>query len=371
MEEIEVLEIDEKPRKRKLKKSVKFVLVFLFLFIIASPILTYKYLLTSVSDDSQSISFEVKNGIGVYDVGYELKSKGLIRNYYAYKIYVKLNNINEFKAGTYTFKKNYDTKEIVDVLSSGNYTKDGIKITFNEGKNIRDIARIIEKNSSIKQEDFYSTINDEIYIDSLIDKYWFLTDEIKNKDIYYSLEGYLFADTYIFSSNVDSREIIETMLNQSDKVFSKYKEYFEGSKYSVHEIITLASIIESEGIYEDDRKNIAGVFYNRLNSNMSLGSDITTYYAFKVDLGERDLKKTEIETYNPYNTRGPRMEGKLPIGAVSNFSESSLLAALNPTLNDYYYFVADKKGKTHFTKTYAEHEKIIKKLKQEGNWIEW
>ena len=183
MEEIEVLEIDEKPRKRKLKKSIKFVLVFLFLFIIASPILTYKYLLTSVSDDSQSISFEVKNGIGVYDVGYELKSKGLIRNYYAYKIYVKLNNINEFKAGTYTFKKNYDTKEIVDVLSSGNYTKDGIKITFNEGKNIRDIARIVEKNSSIKQEDFYSTINDEIYIDSLIDKYWFLTDEIKNKDI--------------------------------------------------------------------------------------------------------------------------------------------------------------------------------------------
>ena len=371
MEEIEVLEIEEKPKKRKLKKSVKVVLIILFFMIMASPILIYNYLLTSISTSKDNVSFEIKNGSGVYNVGYELKSKGLIRSYYAYKIYVKLNNINSFKAGTYTIKKNYDTKKIVNILKSGSYDKEGIKITFNEGKNIRDIAKIIENNSSITKEEFYNVLNDQTYIDSLINKYWFLSDKIKNKDIYYPLEGYLYADTYIFSKDITSKEIIETMLNQTDKVFSKYKNKFDSSNYSVHEIVTLASIIESEGIYNEDRKNIAGVFYNRLNNNMPLGSDITTYYAFKIDLSERDLTIKEINTYNPYNTRGPRMEGKLPIGAVSNFSESSLLAALNPTLNDYYYFVADKKGKTHFTKTYDEHEKIIKKLKQEGNWIEW
>ena len=96
-----------------------------------------------------------------------------------------------------------------------------------------------------------------------------------------------------------------------------------------------------------------------------------TLYAFKVDLGERDLTKAEINTYNPYNTRGPMMNGKLPVGAVSNFGESSLSAVLTPTTSDYYYFVADKSGKTHFTRTYEEHQNVINELKEANNWIEW
>ncbi|MEG2351670.1 MAG: endolytic transglycosylase MltG, partial [Bacilli bacterium] len=166
-------------------------------------------------------------------------------------------------------------------------------------------------------------------------------------------------------------KIFEIMLDQSNKEFSKYKSLFDASSYSVHEIVTLASIIESEGIYKTDRKMISGVFYNRLNAGMALGSDVTTYYAFKVDMSERDLTKVEINTYNPYNTRGPQMSGKLPVGPISNFGATSLEAALNPTTNDYYYFVADKSGKTHFTKTYDEHLKVIADLKASGNWYTW
>ena len=199
----------------------------------------------------------------------------------------------------------------------------------------------------------------------------FLTDDIKNDNIYYALEGYLFPDTYSFTYDVTAEKIIETMLNQTNKVFSKYRAEFSSSSYSINEIVTLSSVVEKEGIYDKDRKKIAGVFYNRLNANMPLGSDVTTYYANKIELGERDLTSSELNTYNPYNTRGPGMNGKLPVGAISNFGESSLKAVLNPDDNDYYYFVADKSGKTHFTKTYAEHQKIIKELKEANNWIEW
>ena len=107
---------------------------------------------------------------------------------------------------------------------------------------------------------------------------------------------------------------------------------------------------------------IAGVFYNRLNANMPLGSDVTTYYANKIELGERDLTSSELNTYNPYNTRGPGMNGKLPVGAISNFGESSLKAVLNPDDNDYYYFVADCNGKVYLTKNSTEHNNIINKL---------
>lgn len=365
--------MEEKQVKIKLKKPIK-ILAYIFLvifIIILIGVLSYNFLLSPVSSKNDKITFEVEKGSSVYSVGKKLEKNGLIRNYIAYKIYVKLNDVSKYKAGIYKLNKNYSTKKIVALLSSDSYEKSGIKITFKEGKTIRQVAKEIAKNTSISEEEFYAKLSDVAYIDTLINEYWFLSDEIKNENIYYSLEGYLFPDTYVFNKNTTVEEIIKIMLEQSNKVFLKYKSLIDSSNYSMHEIATLASIVEKEGIYVADRKMIAGVFYNRLNSKMSLGSDVTTYYAFKVDLGDRDLTTKEINTYNPYNTRGPQMSGKLPIGPISNFSESSLEAVLTPTNNEYYYFVADKSGKTHFTKTYEEHNRIISKLKREGNWIQW
>ncbi|MDE5831115.1 MAG: endolytic transglycosylase MltG, partial [Clostridia bacterium] len=152
------------------------------------------------------------------------------------------------------------------------------------------------------------------YIDSLINEYWFLTDDIKNTDIYYALEGYLFPDTYSFDDkDVSVKDIFKVMLDQMEKVLNKYKVDIQTSGHSVHDILTLASIIENEAIHDEDRKDVSSVLYNRLNARMSLGSDVTTYYAFRIEMGERDLYRSEINTYNPYNTRGPNMEGKLPV----------------------------------------------------------
>ena len=104
---------------------------------------------------------------------------------------------------------------------------------------------------------------------------------------------------------------------------------------------------------------------------MSIGSDVTTYYAIKVDMGERDLYTKEINTYNPYNTRGPNMEGKLPVGPISTVSETSIKAALNPTKTDYLYFVADSNGKVYFGKTYQEHQENINNLKNQNLWYQY
>ena len=350
----------------KLFLSLILVLVFILVFILT----LYSYMLTGVSNTSKIVKFKVSAGASVYSIGDKLEKEGLIRSARAYKIYVKLNNVNDYKAGTYKLDKSYSTKKIVSILRGNTYNENGIKITFKEGITIRKVAKEIAKKTNITESEVYEKMEDKNYISSLIDKYWFLTDDIKNSNIYYPLEGYLYPETYVFNEDVTVEEIFKNMLDETDSKLSKYKEDINKSNYSINEIITLASVIEQEGMYDSDKKDIASVFYNRLNKNMPLGSDVTTYYAFKVELGERELTTNEINTYNPYNTRGPSMNGKIPVGAISNFSKSSLEAALYPNKTNYYYFVADKKGKTHFTKTYEEHQKVIKELKESGNWIE-
>ena len=264
-------------------------------------------------------------------------------------------------------------EEIIEALKTGIvYVDTSYNVTFVEGRSMKRFAKTIAEVTNNSEEDVFTLLKNEKYIDSLIDKYWFITDEIKQKGIYYPLEGYLFPDTYTFESkDVTVEKICEVMLNQMDKVLSKYKVDIQKSGYSVHQILAMASLCELEAVVPDDRAEVAGVFYNRLKSNSSLGSDVTTYYAIGVELGERDLYQSELDKYNPYNTRGPKMEGKLPIGPISNVSEMSIKAAIYPNKTDNYFFVADKYGKLYFTKSNSEHVQITNKLINSGMWIEF
>ena len=154
------------------------------------------------------------------------------------------------------------------------------------------------------------------------------------------------------------------------KQLIKYKDKINSSKLSIHEIITLSSIVELEGAKANDRREVAGVFYNRLNSNSypTLGSDATTYYASKIDDWTVSLTYKELnDCTNKYNTRCNKNTG-LPIGPICNPSIESIDATLNPDKNDYYYFVADCQGKVYLSKTSTEHNNIINKLKRENNW---
>jgi UPF0755 protein len=167
------------------------------------------------------------------------------------------------------------------------------------------------------------------------------------------------------------KEIFKKLLDERAKILNKYKKEIEGSSYTPHQLLTLASMVELEAKTDSDRAGVASVFYNRLNKKMSLGSDVTSYYANKVELNERELYAKEYNLENPYNTRTSSMAGKLPVGPICNPSEASIKAVLYPQQSDYLYFVSDKNRKVYFSKTYAEQEKTINKLKQEGKWFEW
>ncbi len=360
-------------KKSSLLKIIIIALVIFVVFMVISCIVWYNICLSGTGTAEEKVTIELPLGSNTDKIAELLKENDLIKSKLAFKLYIKLNNVGNFQAGTYDITKNMSVQEIADVLQTGKvFNTNNINITFIEGKTMNYIAKEIAENTNNTEDDVYELLQNQEYIDSLINEYWFITDEIKNEDIYYALEGYLFPDTYSFENkDVTVEEIFKTLLDQMGKVLENYKSKIEKSKYSVHEILSIASIIENEAIFDKDRKNVSSVIYNRLARNMSIGSDVTTYYAFKVELGSRDLYKTEINTYNPYNTRGPNMEGKIPVGPICSVSNASIEAAIEPNSTDYLFFVADANGNIYFTKTNEEHEAIVNELKANDAWVQF
>jgi len=324
------------------------------------------------ANNKEKIEFTVKKGETKKTVGENLQKAGLIKNSTFFQIYLKLYPSKDFKATKYYLSKDMSLKEIINVLEEGNSNnEDQIKITFKEGITMRKIAEVIAKETNNKEEDVINKSNDTKYIDTLIEKYWFITDTIKNDKLYYKLEGYLYPDTYYFmNKDVTVEEIFNTMIKKMEKELAPYREEIAKSKYSVHEIITLASIIEKETPNNDTyRANVARVFYNRLEKNINLGSDVTTYYALKIDNVLSYIEKNcaggkNCVNYNvvsPYNTRigDGTMNGKLPVGPISTISLGSIKAAVYPSDNNNLYFISNIETKEMFF--YSNYSDFLKK----------
>lgn len=354
--------------KRRLNKKGIIALILLII-ILLTPIITivvYFSNLKPVTKDNIIVEFKVEEGDTLLSIANNLEEKDLIKSKLAYKIYLKTHKANEIKIGKYELNQNMGVKNIINTLTGDNYKEDYINITFKEGLNIRQIAKIIEENTENTEEQVYSLLKDESYINSLINEYWFLTNDIKNEKLYYPLEGYLFPNTYQFKKDATVKDIFKVMLDQMDEELSKYKAQINNSNYTIHQLLTLASIVELEAGSSHERNGVAAVFYNRIKNNWTLGSDVTTYYAEQKPFSE-DLNIDEINACNAYNTRSTCIVG-LPVGPISNPSSESIEGVMNPTTSDYYYFVADKNGNTYFTKTENEHQNIIQKLQREGLW---
>ena len=352
-------------------RNIAIGLVVIMTTIIVAACTYYNINMGAVSDDRAIKEVTIESGT-IESIGITLKENNLIKNVFIFKIYTRLTDRTNLKAGIYNLSENMTVEEIVTTLEEGSIINpDEISITFKEGINIRKVASLISENTNNSYESVIELINDKTYMKELINKYWFLTEDILNKDIYYPLEGYLFPNTYRFSNkDVKVKEIFEKMLDETDKQLTKYKNKINDSNLSIHELITLASIVELEGATAKDRAKVAGVFYNRLNSNSypTLGSDATTYYGSKIDDWTVSLTYNELDDCsNKYNTRCSKNTG-LPIGPICNPSIESIEATIIPDENDYYYFVADCQGKVYLTKTAAEHNNIINKLKREDNW---
>lgn len=352
------------------KRRPKPLLIFLvalgsFLILIAS---VYLFLASPVNaNNKDKIEVVVPSGTGVSGISDILKEKKLIRSKLLFMLQVKTTKDLYLKASTYQFSQDMSMSEIIKELTSGNsYNPDVITITFKEGERITDYITDIATATSHTPEEIREVINDHDYLEELIRKYWFLTDTILNKAIYYPLEGYLAPDTYQFKDkDVSISTIVETMLDHMEKQLSSYRGKIG---HDVSYYVTMASMLELEGTNTKNRKMIAGIFENRLAAKMNLGSDVTTYYALQYPMTS-DLTTAQFATVNPYNTRSTTMAGKMPIGPICNPSLSSLKASIAPTNSDNLYFVADKNGNIYYTKTLAEHEKKVQEIKDKGDWI--
>lgn len=364
----------EENNNEKTNKKSKAILIILVVFILLIAIAGitvfgwYNNNLKAVSTTDENIRVTVESGSSINSISVMLEEKGVIKNATVMQVYCKLNKITNLQAGKYDLNSAEDMPTVIAHIVNGEIASEEIKITFIEGKTVKDFAKVIANNTKNTEDDVFNLLEDEEYLDYLIERYWFITDEIKNEDIYYSLEGYLLPDTYIFENDeVGVKTIFSVMLNYMEKYLNQYKDDIT-DKFTVHQMLTLASMAEKEANSLEDRKEVVGVFLNRISKGMSLGSDVTTYYAAGISMGERDLYQKELDAENPYNTRGPNMEGKIPIGPICNPSKEAIEATIEYTETDNLYFVADKNGDVYFTKNNEEHVRIIQKLKDENLW---
>ena len=352
--------------KRKAKPLLFIIILFAFMLVGLGG--AWVYLSSPVeAGNEELIDVEIASGTGTNKIGEILKEKNLIHSKYMFLVYVKLYKVNNLKAATYQLNKGMNLSEVIETLQNGStYNPNAIKLTFKEGQRITDFAKTIANNTNNDYNSIIAMMKDREYISKFIPNYWFLTDVILDNEIYYPLEGYLAPDTYYFDNkDVSVDDIINTMLKEMDKKLASYKSSIGND---IHKYMTMASIVELEGTNTENRKMIVGVFNNRLNSGMNLGSDVTTYYGLQADM-KNDLTSQQFNTVNAYNTRTNAMIGKLPIGPICNPSLSSIEASVNPTDNDYLFFVADKHGKIYYTKTMKEHEAKIAEIKANGDWI--
>lgn len=361
--------------KRRIKvKNVVIALIILLIVVFNIVFGIYMFNMSSVDKkNGKNVEIEVKSGMSVDSILSLLKEEELIRSELFSKIFIKLNRFN-MQAGIYDLSSEMSSFDIIKSIASGKITtKYNVTITFREGLNVRKYAREIASKTSNTYEDIIKVFEDREFAREMINTYWFLDESILNKSVYYPLEGYLFPDTYTFiNKDVDVKTIIKTLLNEFNNKISPYKEKIEKSEFSIGELVILASIAEVESLPGSDRRGVVGVNVNRIKRNISLGSDMTAYYAYKID----DFKTQgglTIEQFNncsnPYNTRCVSKMG-LPVGAISNPGIDSLIGAIEYEKSDYIYYVADCNGKTYFSKNDYENGQIINKLMNDGLWCE-
>jgi UPF0755 protein len=313
------------------------------------------------SESKEEKIVQIPIGSGISSISQILEDSGVINNARVFKYYVKFKNESGFMAGEYVMTPSMTFPQIIDRLKTGKVSQNALfKITIPEGQQLDEIASIISKNTPYSAEEVLNKLNDRTLIESLITKYPdILTNEILNSKIKFPLEGYLSPATYPFYEKTPTiDEIVAVMLDKTQSEIQKYRGQMEDRSMSVHQLLTMASLIEEEATEKVDRDQIASVFYNRIDAGMPLQTDPTVLYAKGVH--EKRVYYKDLEIDSPYNTY---MNKGLTPGPIANAGNSSIEAALFPAETDFYYFLATPKGDVMFSKTLVEHnEKKVEHL---------
>ncbi|MEG0364939.1 MAG: endolytic transglycosylase MltG [Erysipelotrichales bacterium] len=351
------------------KRRGKLIALLVVLIIAVSGVFVVNTQMQPVEKgNTQKISFSVAEGETAYDILVNLEKNELIKSTFAGKLYLKIATVGDFKPGVFELNKGMDLHAVIATLTSDK-KQGGISITFREGLRVKDYAKIAAKELKINEKEFLKLCNDQAFIDELKKEYVVIKDFDFNPKEIYQLEGLLAPDTYQFNSNTSAKELIKTLVFQTNELYKAKNDLFKQTNLSTNQVYTLASMLETEAKIYPDRVKVASIFMNRINKKMKLGSDVTTYYGLQLDMGARELTVKELNQKNGYNTRADMIG--LPVGPINSPSNQSILAALNYTVTDDLYFVSDINGTIYTAKTYAQHNKIIEKLKKDDLWYKY
>lgn len=313
---------------------------------------------TSSIQSAEANAVTIKIPLGTYgqQIGEDLEAAGIIRSATAWNLWIKwlsIQNPNlEFKAGTYNLLPTEPLKAIADKILQGDVVK--LSYVIPEGWSIKQMAKYLEVEGFFPAADFIAATKNIPY-----DKFPWLPNNIPH------LEGYLFPDTYkIVPENATPEAIINQMLGQFEQIALPVyqKNQNQTTKLSLHEWVSLASIVEKEAVVAEERGLISGVFNNRLEKGMRLAADPTVEYGLGIrQTKDKPLTYRQIETPSPYNTY---MNTGLPPTAISSPGKASLKATLNPEDTEYLYFMARYDGTHIFSRTATEHEAAIAEVER-------
>ena len=304
----------------------------------------------------------ISRGTRITGIGRLLERQGIIRNTYAFVLEAKLSGAGNVRAGRYRLYEDMSLHDVLDALVKGPHSVAGEhSVTIPEGYTVRQIADLLQAKGVTDGEEFYRLATSRKGIEQLhIAEPWFQTLQ-QQKPPLQTLEGYLFPDTYDFQPHIAPSKVVETLLtNFGNRFVRPYQQEIGTGTHNLHEIVTIASLIEREAEIEGDRARIAGVIENRLQRHQKLQIDATVLYA----LGHhknRVLYK-DLKVRSPYNTYA---HPGLPPGPIASPGLPSLLAALKPEKHDFLYYVARPNGAHIFTRTEAEHAAAIRKVQTE------
>lgn len=339
------------------KKQKPFVFAGLaVLFILVLVLGFYTMGLRSVdSKDTNNITVNIPVGTGASGVVYILDDAGLVRNTLCAKVNARIGGYNSLQANTYVFNKSMSFPEMMRAINTGDFnyiSKQSINIIA--GYRIPQVAEAMAAELPYSQKEILKKWSDKKFLKELINDYWFLTKDILDDDILYPLEGYFYADTYfITDENSSIEEATRMFLDRMDKELTSRKDGIQELGFSVHEFLTLTSIVTKEGgDIDEDLPTVAGVFMNRLKEGMSLGSDVTVNYIYQED--KVNLKQSQLNNDSPYNTR---KHAGLPPSPICAVIDSRMDAVINYADTDYLFFYGCPDGTVIFSKTQAEHDK--------------
>lgn len=373
-EKKEQLNIERSMRASEAKvvrRVVFFVISFLLLFFLITVYMGYNYVksaLGAVDPNSEEVvEVEIPIGSSSTQIATILEENGIIKDSRVFRFYIKFKNELDFQAGQYKLSPKMTLKETVAELQTGKFIEEPIdRVTIPEGKTLEEIAQIFSKKLSFTEDEFIELANDTEFIETQIEKFpTLLTHEILNKDILNPLEGYLFAGTYdIFDEEISVNEVITMMLDRTNKLIEDKSEDIADTEFTIHEILTLASVIERESKFPEDRPKVSQVYLNRLEKNMKLQSDITAFYGLQ---HKAVVTYEDVEVESPYNTYV--IDG-LPVGPINSPSTESIDAVLHPEGEEFtkLYYFSRPSGETFYADTLDEHNRIKGEYRHE--WYE-